>query len=159
MSVVRDLVRRRDFYAGGLMMLIGLFMTVLGPTYRLGTLMRMGPGFMPTVLGVILILLGIMIAATAVTSYDPDEGGIIPEHPQWWGWFCILAGPVLFIVCGIYGGLLPATFACVFVSALGDKTATLKSSLVLATVVTIFGVILFSYFLQVPMAVLEWRGL
>jgi hypothetical protein len=33
----------------GLMMLFGLFMALNGPSYRLGTLMHMGPGFMPTV--------------------------------------------------------------------------------------------------------------
>jgi uncharacterized protein (DUF486 family) len=47
----------------------------------------------------------------------------------------------------------------VFVSALGDRTATWKSSFVLAAVVTAFGVGLFSYLLQVPMPLLTWRGL
>ena len=159
LSLAHDLVRRRDFYAGGLMVLIGLILVIQGPTYGLGkNMMHMGAGFVPTALGVILIILGIMIGATAITAYDPNEGGILPEHPQWWGWFCILAGPILFIICGNYGGLAPASFACVFVSALGDKTATWKSALVLAVVVTTFGVVLFSYFLQVPIPVLEWRG-
>ena len=83
---------------------------------------------------------------------------ILPEHPQWWGWLCILGGPALFILFGRYFGLMPGTFACVFVAALGDRTATLKSSFVLALIVTVFGVGLFSYFLQIPMPVLTWRG-
>ena len=45
---------------------------------------------------------------------------------------------------------MPATFTCVFVSALGDRTATLKSSLLLATGVTLVGGFLFSYVLKVP---------
>ena len=45
-----------------------------------------------------------------------------------------------------------------FVAALGDRTATLKRSFVLALIVTVFGVGLFSYFLQIPMPVLTWRG-
>jgi hypothetical protein len=45
---------KRDFYAGGLTVLFGLVMALKGPSYRLGTLMHMGPGFMPTVLGIIL---------------------------------------------------------------------------------------------------------
>lgn len=113
---------------------------------------------MPTVLGVILIFLGILIAGTAVAA-PPVEGEerILPPNPQWWGWFCIIAGPALFILLGTYFGLIPATFACVFVSSLGDRTATWKGSLVLATVVTVFGVALFSYVLKVPMPLLEWR--
>jgi hypothetical protein len=47
---MQALRHKRDFYAGGLMMLFGLFMALNGPSYRLGTLMHMGPGFMPTVL-------------------------------------------------------------------------------------------------------------
>jgi hypothetical protein len=151
---------RRDYFAGGLMVLFGLVMAVKGPSYGLGTLVRMGPGFMPTVLGVILILIGIAIAGAAVGSKADSEGqgvSILPEHPEWWGWLCIIAGPVLFIVLSEHFGMIPATFGCVFVSALGDRLTTWKSALILAVVVTVFGVGLFSYVLQVPMPVLEWR--
>jgi len=55
--------------------------------------------------------------------------------------------------------LIPATFACVFVSALGDKDITLKSALVLGVAVTIFGVALFSYLLQVSMPMWRWGSL
>jgi Tripartite tricarboxylate transporter TctB family len=150
---------KRDFCAGLLMMLVGLFFALNGPSYRTGTLMHMGPGFMPTALGVLLLLLGIAIAGTAFTGSDEADARIMPDHPQWWGWFCILAGPALFILFASYGGLAPATFACVFVSSLGDKSATWKGSFILALVITIFGVALFSYALKVPMPVLEWRGL
>ena len=157
-SALRALIRKRDFYAGGLMLIIGCGVALKGLSYRSGTLMHMGPGFLPTALGAILALLGvaIAIAGTSAESAESDER-ILPEHPQWWGWLCILAGPVLFIVCGRYFGMIPGTFACVFIAALGDRTATLKSSFVLAVVVTIFGVALFSYFLQIPMPILTWK--
>jgi heme A synthase len=54
--------------------------------------------------------------------------------------------------------MAPATFSCVFVSALGDRNATWLATFVLATVVTIFGVGLFAYFLQVPMPIFTWGG-
>jgi hypothetical protein len=152
---------RRDFCAGGLMILFGLVAAVNGPNYRFGTLGHMGPGFMPTVLGVVLVLLGIVIAGTAsVGSAEGEEAGsenILPEHPQWFAWLCILSGPALFIVFGSIGGMAPATFACVFVAALGDRLSTWKSALGLATVITVSGVLLFHYVLQIPMPVLEWR--
>jgi Tripartite tricarboxylate transporter TctB family len=157
----RELTRKRDFYAGALMVLIGLGVALKGwSSYRIGTLMHMGPGFLPTALGVMLTLLGIVIAASAAPAAlaSAEEEPILPARPQWWGWFCILAGPLLFIVCGHYFGLIPGTFACVFVSALGDRTATWKRSLILAVVVTVFGVGLFSYLLQVPMPVFAWKG-
>lgn len=158
-SLLRDLVRKRDFYAGGLMVLLGLGIALKGTTYRAGTLMHMGPGFLPTALGIILILIGIAIAAVALSPADNDEDqSILPEHPQWWAWLCILMSPVFFIFFGRYFGMIPGTFMCVFIAALGDKTATWLGTIVLSAVVTVFGVALFSYFLQVPMPILTWRG-
>jgi hypothetical protein len=158
-SPFRELTGKRDFYAGGLMLLLGLGIALKGASYRAGTLMHMGPGFLPTALGVILVLLGIAIAATALSpSADGEDQRVLPEHPQWWAWFCILMSPVAFIFFGRYFGMAPGTFACVFIAALGDKSATWKGTIILATVVTIFGVALFSYFLQVPMPIFTWRG-
>jgi hypothetical protein len=158
-SPLRDLVRKRDFYAGGLMILFGLGIALKGATYRAGTLMHMGPGFLPTALGVILVLVGIAIAAVALApTASHEDQRILPESPQWWAWLCILMSPVVFIFFGRYFGMAPGTFACVFIAALGDKNATWRGTFVLATVVTIFGVSLFSYFLQVPMPIFTWRG-
>jgi hypothetical protein len=137
---------RRDYYAGALMMLIGLIVMNEGRTYQLGTLQRMGPGYFPVVLGVILVFLGILIAGTASTG-GAEEQEAMP-HAEWRGWFCIIAGPALFIVFGKYFGL--------FVAALGDRDTTLKSAVILAASVTIFGILLFSYLLQVSMPILKW---
>jgi putative tricarboxylic transport membrane protein len=158
-QLVQNLVRKRDFYAGALVIFFGLVMALKGPGYRLGTLMHMGPGFLPTALGVILICLGIAIAGTGLTVPEGEDEDILPEHPEWLGWACILAGPLCFILFGSFFGLIPAIFSCVFVSSFGDRTATLKGSVILAAVVTAFGVGLFSYILQVPMPLLAWRGL
>jgi heme A synthase len=158
-SPLRELMGKRDFYAGGLMVLLGLGVALKGSSYRAGTLMHMGPGFLPTALGVILVLLGIAIAAAGMSpSADEENQSILPEHPQWWAWFCILMSPICFIFFGHYFGMVPATFSCVFIAALGDKNATWLGTFILAAVVTIFGVGLFSYFLQVPMPILTWRG-
>jgi hypothetical protein len=173
-SPLRDLVRKRDFYAGGLMILFGLGIALKGATYRLGPdvdgdfltklhawLTHMGPGFLPTALGIILVLIGLAITAAAVSpSEEGDEANqrILPEHPQWLAWLCILMSPVCFIVFGYYFGMAPGTFTCVFVAALGDKGKTWLATFVLATVVTVFGVGLFSYFLQVPMPIFTFGG-
>jgi len=158
-EILQNFVRKRDFYAGGLVILFGLVMALKGPSYNLGTLMHMGPGFLPTALGIILIGLGIAIAGTAIGVPEGEDEDIMPEHPEWRGWACILAGPLSFILFGSLFGMIPGIFACVFISALGDRTATLKSSALLAIFVTIFGVGLFSYLLQIPMPLLAWRGL
>ena len=150
------LLQKRDFYAGGIMVLLGLAVTLDSSTYDLGSLTHMGPGMFPLMLGIVLAFIGLLILGAAVlTPLGPDEH-ILPRQKEWRGWFCILAGPVLFIIFGEFFGMAPATFMCVFVSALGDRTSTLKSSLYLALGITIPGVLLFSYLLQLPFPIFRW---
>ena len=153
-----SLLHKRDFYAGGLMVLLGLVAALKGPDYRMGTLMHMGPGFLPTSLGVIMICLGVVISGTAaVTPYQGEEHErLLPPHPEWLAWGLILAGPLAFIVFGKLFGMIPGTWMCIFVSSLGDRKATWKGCFILATVVTFFGVLLFHNLLKIPMPILHW---
>jgi uncharacterized membrane protein YhdT len=146
---------KRDYYAGGLMVLLGTGAAITGTGYRFGSLERMGPGFMPVVLGILLAFLGVLIAGNALASPEPDDSRVLPDNPQWFGWLCILAGPILFIILGTYGGMIPGIFTCVFVCALGDKASTYKSAAALAAGVTVFGVVLFHYLLAIPFPVLR----
>ena len=150
------LVKKRDFYAGGLMTLLGAAITLDSMAYSLGTLTHMGPGMFPLMLGLTLTLVGVLILGTAVVTPLSNDENILPKNREWRGWGCILAGPIFFIILGEYFGLVPATYSCVFVSALGDRTATLKGSAVLAAGVTFFGVLLFSYVLQIPFPMFRW---
>ena len=145
---------RRDYYAGALMVLIGAIAINAAGNYQLGTLQKMGPGYFPVMLGSLLILLGVLIAGTASTGGNEEQEAL--PHAEWRGWAAIIAGPTLFIVVGRYFGLLPATFACVFVSALGDREMTPKGAAILSACVTIFGIALFSYLLKVSMPILKW---
>jgi hypothetical protein len=158
---------RRDYYAGALMVLIGAIVWNEGRHYPLGTLKKMGPGYFPVTLGIILMLLGILIAGTALTGSAATSGTDDTEtlpHPEtqggWpriiMGWACIILGPACFIVLGKYFGLLPATFACVFVAALGDRETTLRGATILSACVALFGILLFSYGLKVSMPILKW---
>ena len=144
------LVKKRDFYAGGLMILLGAAVTLDSTTYTLGTLTHMGPGMFPLMLGITLTIVGVLILGAAIATPLSDDEGILPEKPEWFAWGCILAGPIAFIILGEFFGLVLATFACVFIPALGDRTATLKGSAILAAGVTFFGVLLFSYVLKIP---------
>jgi Tripartite tricarboxylate transporter TctB family len=150
------LSQKKDYYAGALMALIGIGAILEARHYSLGTLFHMGPGFFPIILGVTMTCIGILIVLVAATAQaSPDDQLHMPK-PEWRAWACILAGPVLFIILGNYGGLIPATFACVFVSALGDKDSTLLGSFLLAVGITVFGVFMFSYLLQVSMPMWRW---
>lgn len=149
-------LHKRDFYAGGLTTLLGAGVTLDSTTYDLGTMTHMGPGMFPLMLGLVLTFIGILIFGTALATPLGDDEHILPRQKEWKGWFCILAGPVLFIILGELFGMAPATFSCVFVSALGDRTSTIKGSAILAAGVTFFGCLLFSYVLKLPFPLFRW---
>lgn len=147
--------KRRDHYAGALIALIGAGAAVIGSRYGIGTLTRMGSGYFPTALGIGMVVMGVLIAAAggkAAPDLDPHHAP--NSAPDWRGWGCIIAAVLLFIVLAAYAGLLPATFVCVFVAASGDRQASWKQSLALACGITAFGVLVFSYALQVQIPLL-----
>ena len=61
----------------------------------------------------------------------------------------------LFIGLAKPAGLAPATFACVFVGALGTRETTLREAALLALGVTVFGVLLFSFGLKVQFPIIR----
>jgi Tripartite tricarboxylate transporter TctB family len=147
------LSRRADYYAGGLVMLLGAGAAYTGSRYEIGTLTKMGPGFFPTVLGVLMALIGVLIAGAATIGGTAENTHAASAPPDWRGWICIIAGAGLFILFAAHGGLLLATLSCVFVAAMGDRTNTWKQALTLAIGVTAFGVIVFAYGLKVQIPI------
>jgi hypothetical protein len=149
----------RDYFAGALCILIGIFVVIQGNQLSVGTLSNMGPGYYPTALGLLLALVGAMIAGTAIFGAPTNDDDLIeaptPDKPDWRGWGCIISGAVSFVVLAKYTGLLLATFACVFLSAIGDRKATFKTCSILALGVTIFGVALFHFGLKINLPL--WR--
>lgn len=142
---------RRDYYAGALMVLVGGGAAIVGSQYQIGGLTHMGPGYFPTALGIILAIIGIIIAGSA--AFTPAPAPVTGEapavKPDWRGWLCITGATVLFIALARYVGLVAATFVCVFVAAMGDRENSWKEAALLAAGITVFGVTLFSFILHV----------
>lgn len=67
---------QKDLVAGTIFVAIGLFFVVASLQYRLGTPDRMGPGFFPLMLGLLLGLLGGGVILGALRG-APQEGGRI----------------------------------------------------------------------------------
>ena len=143
----------KDYYGGALMILIGLAAAYAGTRYQLGTLARMGPGFFPTAVGAILAAIGLAIALSARPAVDEAAG--LPAF-EWRAWSGIIGGTVAFIVFGEYGGLVPATFAIVFISAMGDRNNTLKQAFWLAAGMVAIAVVVFWWALQMQFDLFRW---
>ena len=153
---VQNLLQKKDFYAGLAMILLGGAVTLNSTTYNLGTFMHMGPGMFPFMLGILMSFVGVLIFISGLMTPLEEGERILPQTMEWRGWACILAGPLMFILFGQFFGMVAGTFMCVFVAALGDRTATLKESAMLAACITVAGAFLFSYVLKVRFPLFRW---
>jgi hypothetical protein len=143
-----------DYAGGTLMLLIGIGAVVQGQTYTIGTLSRMGPGYFPVALGTILALIGVGLLVSAALANAPADAESRP--PEWRGWICIVLSIVAFVVFGKYGGLVPATFAIVFISAMGERKNTIWSAGLLAVLMVVICVVVFWWALQLQFPLFAW---
>ncbi len=64
----------KDFWAGLMFLAFGVFFAVYGAMYyQMGTAVRMGPAYFPTLLGGLLTLLGAIILATSLATGDGEK--------------------------------------------------------------------------------------
>lgn len=152
---------KHKLYSGGLLILIGLAAAAGSFEYNVGSLARMGPGYYPLLLGITLMLLGLFIIVTPDSSDEviADQRrvplrAIVRKHAR--PWCAVVSGMITFIIIGKWGGLVPATFALVFVSALGDRTNSLATCFLLAVGITISAAAIFHYALQLQFPLFSW---
>ena len=154
---MRDLFRRvgTDRYAGALMFLFGIAAAAKSVDYKIGTISHMGPGLFPAAIGSLLALTGVAIFF-AKDTVAPDHTASGRAGFEWRSWTFLCLGLVAFIVLGEYGGLVPATFALVFLSACADRENTVLHAFVLALVMVAICVIVFWWLLQVQFPLFRW---
>lgn len=150
----------KDYYGGALLVVVGASVAYVAQGYSIGTLAHMGPGYFPCALGVLIALCGVMIALGARRKPGGESEAALVGHnhqiPDLRGTVCIVLGTVAFYFFGEWFGLVPATFAIVFISALGDRGNTVVQALVLSLAMVAVAVVIFWWALQVQMPLLKW---
>ena len=149
---------QKDFYSGLMFAGVGAAFALGATNYSIGSAARMGPGYFPLVLGVLLTVLGTAIAfkATVVETEDGDPVG----H---WGWrplFFVLMANFVFgvLLAGLPTlgvpamGLIVAIYGLTFIAALGSREFRAKEVFVLATVLAAgsYGAFVWALKLQFP---------
>ncbi|WP_226553896.1 tripartite tricarboxylate transporter TctB family protein [Celeribacter naphthalenivorans] len=121
----------RDIASGVTLIAIGLFAAIYAyANYRMGTVTRMGPGFVPFWLGCIVAGLGTLIAVLPFLSARRDTIEPPPFHPR--PLIAILVAVLLFAGLVTRIGLVPTTLIVTFVSALAERGFDLKRTAMLA---------------------------
>lgn len=116
--------------------------------YTMGTPARMGPGFFPFWLGMILLALGILIAVTGFRHVGAENHEIEPFH--WRPILYVLGAVVIFGVILKWTGMLIAGFVLILIASLGSKEFKLKPVVILAFFLVIFCALTFVWGLKLP---------
>ncbi|WP_297106386.1 tripartite tricarboxylate transporter TctB family protein [uncultured Devosia sp.] len=130
---------KNDLASGAIFVAFGAYFALEAMRYEFGTPFRMGPGFMPIVLGGILVALGIAVAAKGIGK--PDE----EAAPPWpWRGIALVLGTVLFFAATIRGlGFIPVVLISGFVTAMSSVKNNLVSALIISVGLCVLCLLIF----------------
>jgi hypothetical protein len=124
---------------------LGLFFAYQSVGIDLGTAFRMGPGYFPLILALILVLLGVVVLIDAIRVESEPIG-----HIAWRGIFFILPAPIFFGLTVRGLGFVPSIFLTGLIAGFASQKMKPSVALLLAAGLTLFTVIVFSYALGLP---------
>ena len=150
---------QKDFVSGLMFMAIGIAFAWGATNYTIGEAARMGPGYFPLMLGILLTALGgfIIFEAMVVETEDGEPIGSIAWKPL----FFVIASNLLFgvLLAGLPGigipamGLMVAIYGLTFVAALAGEEFKFKEVFVVATILAIGSYVAFIYMLKLQFQV------
>lgn len=141
-----------DIIGGLVLTALGTFAAVYAQRYEFGELHRMGPGYFPVALGVVVAVLGLFIAVPAFMR----RGN--PIHVEWKTMGFVIASIVVFALTLKVLGLILATMLAVIVSSLADKETRWKGRLLIAVGVAFITWLVFSLGLSMVLPVFPWSN-
>jgi hypothetical protein len=150
---------QKDFFAGLMFTVVGIAFAWGATTYSVGTGARMGPGYFPLMLGILLAVLGVIVIFTALTieTVDGEPVGKMAWRPLTF----IIGSNIVFgiLLGGLPGiglpamGLIAAIYALVLIAGLAGEHYHIRSSLILATILAVGSYVAFVVLLKLQFQV------
>ncbi|MDP2018796.1 tripartite tricarboxylate transporter TctB family protein [Hydrogenophaga sp.] len=152
------LASQKDFFSGLMFTIVGVSFAVGATNFDVGNAARMGPGYFPLLLGVILAVLGTAITVKSLAKGPP--GGDPIGAAAWRPLIHILGANLAFgaLLVGLPSlgipamGLIVGIYALVIIAGRAQPNASFKESLILATILAVgsYGAFVFALKLQFP---------
>jgi len=144
----------KDFWAGLIYLLFGASAVIVARDYDMGTALKMGPAYFPTVLGWLLIAVGGLALIRAFISSDAPLGALA------WTKLCLIIGStILFGLILRRAGLIVAVPLLVLTSSVASRHFRWIPTVALAAGLTVFCIFVFLKGLGVPIPVVgPWLG-
>ena len=150
---------QKDFFAGLMFMTVGVAFAWGATNYNIGEGARMGPGYFPLVLGILLAALGLAVIfeALVVETEDGEKIGAIAWKPLGYIIGANLAFGLLLGGLPKFGipamGLIAAIYALVFIASLAGDRFLPKEVAILATILAVFSYFAFVWLLKLQFPV------
>jgi hypothetical protein len=143
----------KDFYAGLIFIAFGVAAIVIGNNYALGTAARMGPGYFPRILGILLIVLGAALSLRGVRL----QGSAVPAW-KWRPTLTVLGSVVLFGLIVTQLGLVFSTIVLIVLSSAASHEFRPKESVVSGILLAGLAVAVFVIGLKLQLPVWPWTS-
>lgn len=144
----------KDFWTGLIYIFFGSSAIIIARNYPMGTAIKMGPSYFPTVLSGLLILIGIISLVRSFLKTGTPIGRFAFK-----GLALIVVSTVLFGLIVRGAGLVIALPLLVIVSAFASRDFRWVPSLLMAAGLTLFCIAVFLKGLGIPLPILgSWFG-
>lgn len=144
----------KDFWTGLIYIFFGSSAVLIASDYGKGTALKMGPAYFPTILGALLLLIGIISLVRSFIQPGSPIGGFTFK-----GLLLVIASTLVFGLIVRGAGLVIALPALVIISAYASVDFRWGPSLALAAGLTVFCILVFLKGLGVPLPILgSWFG-
>lgn len=140
-----NLFGSKDFWAGLMLIALGGMTVLVSRAYPMGTVLRMGGGFFPTVLGCILVVFGLSLLIKGVRSTDRIEPNWSPR--------ALFVIPVTLVLFGLLIeriGFVPSLLMLIVGSAAASGEFRLLEAVSVGAVLTALCVAVFVWGLGLP---------
>lgn len=145
---------QEDFWAGLMFVGFGLLAIFISRDYPFGTASRMGPGYFPSVLGGIMLVLGAIVAFLALRPSE-SEKKVTP-----FAWKPMIMLSLGFVVFG-WGidniGFIPSLFLLSVITAAAGQTFKVVEVLIMTAALIAGAVGIFIYGIDLPFPLFWWR--
>jgi hypothetical protein len=137
----------KDFCPGLVFVFFGAVFIFLARNHPMGSAIRMGPAYFPTILGSLLVAVGLVLMGRGVML---DGEHALPIKTR--SLVLVFGAVVMFGFLLRYAGLIPAVVVSTFLSALGGNEFRFWEVASLAAVLVAGALLIFHYGLGLPFA-------